>query len=132
MKKKNILDYPPCYKNSKNKILLLSDIVKKHIVSVKIAYLSEKKIVNTGGIFGFFVKEKTIQEKLEITINDKEIFFDYTPGVEFATICFSNKDEFLKLTNYDSNTIWKRNLMTISWQYQINFLISNLKEIDWV
>lgn len=119
----------PVFINGKNEKLELQEITKRVIKSVTIAYYSKEE--KKKKLFFLKSKKNVSKEKKEITINDSNIVFYYIPGVENATIRFSSKEEFEKVSDYDEETLFKRFIFSLVNPYQINFLLGNLKKIDW-
>ncbi len=119
------------------KILSLRDIINnKKIISVTVTYLSQKRKVKAPGFRGFLGAKEDFQELKELTIEDqKGISFNFKDGNEFAKIRFYKKREFDKVKNdedYDCSTFWRQYDFSREMSFQINFLIRNLKDIDWV
>lgn len=112
--------------------LPLNEIQKKVIKSVTINYLSEVKKVKVNGLMGFLGKTKTVQEEKSLIINDEQgISLFYSLEQDLTTIRFWNKEEWLKITDYDEETLFKRFVMSIILPYQVNFHIGNLVGITW-
>jgi hypothetical protein len=114
------------------KLPLPEIIENKKIVSVKIAYLSEKKKVKADGLKGILGCKKEVQEEKELIVKDpKGITLCYSKDNGAAVIRFWNKKEFEKIVGYDDSTLWKRYVMSIVYPYQVNFHIGNLKKVVW-
>lgn len=113
--------------------LPLSEIIKtKEIISVKIAYLSEKKKIRADGLKGMLGRKKEAQEERELVIEDpRGITLCYSGDNGAATIRFWEKKEFEKIIDYDESTLWKRYVMSIVHPYQVTFHIGNLKGVAW-
>lgn len=112
--------------------LPLDQIQKRVIKSVTINYLSAAKKVKVPGLMGMLGKTKMVQEERSVIINDEQgISLFYNLEQDSTTIRFWNKEEWLKIADYDEETLFKRFVMGMILPYQVNFHIGNLVGITW-
>ncbi len=112
--------------------LPLNEIQKKKIISVTIRYLSEIKKKRSPGLIGKLGFVKLSQEKREVTITDNQgIILFLVTGDSFASINFSDKGEWGKVNDCDDRTLFKRDLQTVRFRYQLNFHPDNLINVVW-
>jgi hypothetical protein len=127
----DIFAEPLVFTNATGEELSLTEIAKRTIVSITIAYLSKPRKVRENGWKGILGLKKTVQEDKEVTISDDEgIILYFTDGHGSATIRFSKRSEWHKITDYDEDTLIKGYIFNL-FPYRINFHAGNIKKINW-
>lgn len=125
------LKVEPIFVNGRGKSLSLKEIMKQNIISISVAYLATESNLK---VRSFNCKLRIeVNSKFEkiLTINDEHIILYYSLGNDSTVICFQDKNEFDKITDYDEGTLWKMAVSTVTSPYHLSFHQANLRNIDW-